>query len=262
MSTWVLLRGLARESGHWGDFPAALRRELPDADAVVAVDLPGNGARWRERSPATVAAMVDAVRAALRARGCPPPYLPVALSLGGMVALQWAAEQPHELEGGVLINSSAGALSPFWQRLRPGAYPALLRWLLSASPGARESAVFAATSNRRHCEEVIAGWMRIARDRPVSGRNVARQLLAAARFRARAVPPVPLLLVAARADRLVSHRCSEAMAHAWRLPLLQHPWGGHDLPLDDPRWLARAIASWERGAGLPAGSPAGVTNPP
>jgi pimeloyl-ACP methyl ester carboxylesterase len=256
VSTWVLLRGLAREGGHWGEFPAALRRQLPDGDAVVAVDLPGNGAHWRERSPATVAAMVDAVRAALRARGYPPPYLPVALSLGGMVALQWAAERPHELEGGVLINSSAGAFSPFWQRLRPGSYPALVRWLLSASPRARESAVFDATSNRPRCEEVIAGWMRIARDRPVSGRNVARQLLAAARFRARAAPRVPLLLVTARADRLVSHRCSEAMARAWRLPLLQHPWGGHDLPLDDPQWLARAIAGWDRGAA------AAVTNPP
>ena len=26
--TWVLLRGLTRESGHWGDFPARLLRAL------------------------------------------------------------------------------------------------------------------------------------------------------------------------------------------------------------------------------------------
>ena len=26
MHTWVLLRGLKRESGHWGDFPARLQR--------------------------------------------------------------------------------------------------------------------------------------------------------------------------------------------------------------------------------------------
>ena len=148
-------------------------------------------------------------------------------------------------------------MSPLWQRLRPGSYPALLRWLLSASPQARESAVFDATSNRRRDEDVIDDWTRIAQVRPVSGLNVARQLLAAALFRARAAPRMPLLLVAARADRLVSHRCSEAMARAWWLPLLQHPWAGHDLPLDDPQWLARTIAEWDRGA-----APAGVTDPP
>ena len=29
MSTWVLLRGLTRESRHWGDFPDILREHLP-----------------------------------------------------------------------------------------------------------------------------------------------------------------------------------------------------------------------------------------
>ena len=28
MSTWVLLRGLTRESRHWGDFPDILREHL------------------------------------------------------------------------------------------------------------------------------------------------------------------------------------------------------------------------------------------
>jgi hypothetical protein len=28
------------------------------------------------------------------------------------------------------------------------------------------------------------------------------------------------------------------------LPLQEHPGAGHDLPLDDPAWLAHAIAGW------------------
>ena len=31
LTTWILLRGLTRERGHWGDFPAMLVRALPDA---------------------------------------------------------------------------------------------------------------------------------------------------------------------------------------------------------------------------------------
>ena len=42
-STWVLLRGLTRESGHWGVLPALLAERLPHA-RVLTIDLPGAGA--------------------------------------------------------------------------------------------------------------------------------------------------------------------------------------------------------------------------
>lgn len=247
MSTWILLRGLAREQRHWGTFAATLQALLPAGDTVACADLPGNGERWRERSPLAVRAMVEAVRADLRSRGHAPPYVVVALSLGGMVAVQWAADAPLELSACMLVNSSAGALSPPWQRLRPGCYPRLLQWLLAGSPTARERAVFRATSSRPLDEAVIARWCEIGRERPVSAGNVARQLLAAARFRAPAALHVPLLLVSSRGDRLVSPRCSRTMARVWRLPLREHPWAGHDLALDDPVWLAEVVAGWDRG---------------
>jgi hypothetical protein len=38
----VLIRGLAREAGHWGDFAERFRAVEPDAQ-VIAVDLPGAG---------------------------------------------------------------------------------------------------------------------------------------------------------------------------------------------------------------------------
>ncbi|HBH40280.1 MAG TPA: alpha/beta hydrolase, partial [Curvibacter sp.] len=40
--TWVLLRGLSRETGHWGGFVEAFAQPLPQA-RVPALDLPGNG---------------------------------------------------------------------------------------------------------------------------------------------------------------------------------------------------------------------------
>jgi hypothetical protein len=34
------------------------------------------------------------------------------------------------------------------------------------------------------------------------------------------------------------------MSRAWRAELREHPSAGHDLPLDDPAWVAGRIAEW------------------
>ena len=57
MTTWVLLRGLTREARHWGPLPQRLAPRLGGAP-VVALELPGNGSRHRERSPESVDQMV------------------------------------------------------------------------------------------------------------------------------------------------------------------------------------------------------------
>ena len=77
---WILLRGLARESGHWGRFATELAHGLPH-DRVVPLDLPGNGLLHRQRSPASVPGMVQACRAALAARGIEPPFHLLAMSV-------------------------------------------------------------------------------------------------------------------------------------------------------------------------------------
>jgi pimeloyl-ACP methyl ester carboxylesterase len=217
MTTWVLLRGLAREQRHWGAFPEVLRQRLPAGDTVIARDLPGAGTRCAERSPTSVAEMAQAVRGDLRLNGPSGPYVLVALSLGAMTAMQWAVTAPQELRGCVLINSSLATLSPFWRRLRPGAIPPLLRWLLSASAEAKERAVFDISSNQAFDAAVVAQWAAIAHSAPVSARNALRQLFAASRFDAPARLPVPALVLTSAGDRLVSHHCSrdrEALATA------------------------------------------------
>lgn len=246
MITWVLLRGLARESRHWGSFTSAFGDALPAGDLVVALDLPGNGTRWRERAPATVRQIVEGARGRLAALGHAPPYVLVALSLGGMVAREWAARHAGEVRGCVLINSSMRGLSPPWQRLRPAA---LIQLLAVASPGrpplGREQRILRLTSNFPVSAAIVEAWAGIARTAPVSRSNMLRQLLAAARYRAPgASPGMPTLLLASRRDRLVSVRCSEAMASAWQVPLRVHPGAGHDLALDDPAWLVEQVLAW------------------
>ncbi|RYF18556.1 MAG: alpha/beta hydrolase [Comamonadaceae bacterium] len=254
MTTWVLLRGLARESRHWGEFPRLLQQALPAGDEVLALDLPGNGSRWRERSPASVEALAEAARAEWQRRGAPGPVVLVALSLGGMVALQWAMRHTAEVRGCVLVNSSLRGLAMPWQRLRPRALAELLFVALRGDAHARERRVLRLTSNYPVCDATAEDWTAHARSAPVSRANMLRQLLAAARFRApRAAPPVPLLLLASTQDRLASVLCSRAMARAWQAPLVEHPTAGHDLALDEPAWFARQVAQW---AVPPAGASA------
>lgn len=249
MTTWILLRGWGREARHWGDFPATLRAALPAGDRVLSLDLPGNGVRHAETSPLHPRAMVGALRAELERLACPGPYAVLALSLGGMVAVQWAIERPQELAGCVLINSSAGGHSPFWRRLRPAAYPSLVSLLRPGlGPLERERGILALTSNHRAGDAVLAQqWADYARQYPVTSANAWRQLLAAARFRApAAAPAVPVLLVAAEADRLVDPECSRRLARCWRSPLRVHATAGHDLPLDAAAWLAEQVSAWWR----------------
>jgi pimeloyl-ACP methyl ester carboxylesterase len=249
---WVLLRGLAREVGHWGDFPAVLQCEIQQQQPgarMLMLDLPGNGALHREASPTQVAAMVENCRAQLRQLGVAGPVHVLAMSLGAMVASDWAARYPQELSAGVLINTSLQPFSPFYHRLRPLNYLAFLLLSLSNSGHRRrEAKVLAMTANlQSKPDEVVSQWVELQRRHPVGVRNSFRQLLAASRYRAsQSRPAVPMLLLCSKADRLVDWRCSQAISRAWGAPLRMHVRAGHDLPLDDPLWVAQAVAEWLR----------------
>lgn len=244
--TWVLLRGLVREQRHWEGFPEQFQASVPQ-DRVVTVDLPGNGQFWQERSPTRVAAMVAHLREQLCRQGLQGPYHLVALSLGGMVAVQWLCQAPREVAFAGLINTSASRYSPFWRRLRPANYRRLLRdAVFSRDPLRKETAILEITSNLREpdfLKQLAESWADYAREQPVSLGNSLRQLLAAMRFRAPAALPesVPVMIINGAGDRLVSPACSQVLSQAWELPLKVHPKAGHDLPLDAPQWLINSL---------------------
>ena len=251
-AVWVLLRGLSRESGHWGEFPKMLSRELeaqqPGAQLVL-LDLPGNGVLHQQSSPMQVPAMVEACRSELARRGMTGPVHLLAMSLGAMVASDWVSRYPSEVSAAVLINTSLRPFSPFYRRLRPLNYLALLLLSLSRlSARQREARVLGMTTRLLpRPEEVLDDWVNLQRKHPVGVRNTARQLLAAMRYRAsRGRPAAPMLLLCSKADGLVDWRCSQAISRAWGAPLRLHAEAGHDLPLDDAPWVARAVADWLR----------------
>lgn len=246
MTTWILLRGLVREQRHWGDFPRKLALALPDAN-IITPDLPGNGQQYRLRSATRVAVMVDFLRQDLQQRGLAPPYHVLALSLGGMVAVEWASLYPQEISRCVLINTSMRPYHPFYRRLRWQNYPALLRQLLFASPSNQEALILRLTSTRYASGNapLLADWRSFQQQYPVRTLNALRQLLSAARYRAPASrPPMPVLVMAGAQDQLVDHRCSQSLARAWQADCLIHREAGHDLPLDQGEWVAQSVARW------------------
>ena len=241
---WVLLRGLTREAAHWGDFPAVFRQMHPAAELHL-LDLPGNGVRHTERSPTTVADLVADVRAQLQQRAIPTPLHVLALSLGAMVAVEWAHTAPHELAGLVLVNTSLRPFSPLHHRLRPRQWMPLLGLALGGlSAEAAERRIWRMTSRQRTVDPArLDAWVAARLAHPVRGSNALRQLLAAACYRAPAqAPAVPMRLLVGSGDELVDPRCSRALERVWNMPLVEHPHAGHDLPLDDPVWVARQAA--------------------
>ncbi|MFP2768114.1 alpha/beta fold hydrolase [Oceanisphaera sp. KMM 10153] len=247
MSTnWLLLRGLMREQRHWEGFPARLQRYFPD-DRVILADLPGLGREYHQSSPCRIPDITDGLRARWQAKRARGSLKLLALSLGGMVALDWASRYPAEVSAVALINSSLAGLSPFYHRLRPSAYWPLLKWCLwQRDPLLQEAAILQLTSRFfAHDTRILTRWAAYSRELPPKRRNTLCQLLAAARYRPPPTRPrVPVLVLNSLGDELVHPRCSQAIAEHWQLPLRRHPDAGHDLPLDAPDWVCKQIRAW------------------
>jgi pimeloyl-ACP methyl ester carboxylesterase len=248
MTTWVLLRGLMRESRHWGKFPTMFQNAL-GARHVVTMDFPGNGRLHAAASANSVVGMAENIRAQLIQLEYAPPYRVLALSLGAMVTVAWSELYPAEIEKMVLINTSMAPYNPFYQRLRPANYPALIRLMLPGSADQRERLILRLTSRSKcrseHLQEILHQWTAYARECPTTRANILRQLQAALCYREeKTAPSAPVLLLASQQDGLVNAKCSLTLAHHWRCAIRMHPTAGHDLPLDDGVWVTQQIRKW------------------
>ncbi len=247
MTTWILLRGLSRETGHWGDFLPRFQQAFAN-DHVVPLDFSGNGALHSQQSSTTVQAMVTHCRQQLTAAKLQPPYSLVALSMGAMVAVAWAHAYPQEVSQQVLINTSLRPINPFYHRLRPRNYITLLRLLLGGATALQWEQTLWRMTSTMSPPDTVDSWVRLRQQHPVKPLNALRQFWAASRFTAPIpAPRVATLLIASTCDALVSVECSRCIAHNWDWPLLEHPQAGHDLPLDDGPWVIDQIHAWQTG---------------
>ncbi|WP_166263432.1 alpha/beta fold hydrolase [Marinobacter caseinilyticus] len=242
---WILLRGLTREQTHWGNLCDRLADALPE-HCFHPVDLPGTGVHYKERSPSTIAGIRRQVQR--HVEHIPGPYGIIALSMGAMVALDWAQNaRGGEIQQLVLINTSSG-FSPPWRRMKPTALPRLLRLIAHHDVFHREVGILNLTSNKTATIATKKAWYSIQRQRPVSLTTALRQLVAAIRFRPAKQRPLPdALLLASLGDRIVDWRCSRTLERRWQWVLRVHAEAGHDLPLDDPAWVVERITEYLKG---------------
>ena len=239
----LLIRGLSREQRHWGQFRPMLADAL--TNPVLSFDFAGCGGLYRQQSPCSISALRQSVRLQLQqASEFNGKVHLVAISLGAMLAVDWAAQHPQEVASLTLINTSARSLSPFYQRLHWRNYAAILGGIFM-SAAEREQLILRLTSATPALHQgALINWQLWQQQRPVSRLNALRQLWAASRFNVPPAPGCPALLLSSLGDKLVSPQCTAALARYWQVPHIQHTWAGHDLPLDDANWLVTQLAAF------------------
>lgn len=252
-----LLRGLARESRHWGTFVSDLKvaySKLGKELRVETIDLPGCGRHSEMWASPSIDATADFAREKMReilakeaeqGVSMATHRRLVAISLGGMVAASWVARYPHDFHSCVLMNSSFKRLSRAQDRLRWDSWWRIPMVVGHRETEEREKQILNWISNRAdRREEVLQEWVQIQLTRPVSKANLLLQLTAASRFEAPKSLPIPVLVLASRQDRMVHPDCSQAIADLYGAKIVYHPTAGHDLPLDAGAWVATMISEW------------------
>jgi pimeloyl-ACP methyl ester carboxylesterase len=246
-NTWIILRGLGREKGHWGPFAGRFHDAFPE-DEILYVDLPGTGEFRGTASPANVAGIFQFVRGkAIERAKAQASFKLVAVSLGAMVAMEWLKQKPDDLAGAVLINTSLKSLSPMYHRLRWQIWMKFLKLVTEQVPREREREIIDLLINSEEARaKALPLWTKLATDHPVSYRTMFNQLLAGSRFEGLNQPVnVPVLLLNSLGDRFVDPSCSAALHRKYGWPLERHAWAGHDLPWDDPEWCVAKIKAWD-----------------
>ena len=241
----LLLRGLLRETRHWGRFADMLEQAFPERK-IIALNIAGNGFRHQEVSPTSISAMVDDLKLQISSfqssssmesptESAAESVDIIAISMGGMIALEWMRQYPQDVHSAILINSSLSNHSPFYKRLKWQQYNNILKFFFIPKEQ-RESLIFDMTT-RQSPAGLIDSWIEWSTANPVSTANTLRQLYAASRFRFESSPPKTTLLIGSQNDALVDISCSKTLAKHWGIPIMVHPKAGHDLPSDDPSWL-------------------------
>ncbi len=243
MIEFTLLRGLGRESGHWGKFPELLKKSFPDC-TVHCVDIPGSGAHLNEKSPLLLKKTAAAVKRHWQSKKCEKSVV-LGVSLGGMIALEWIHQAPQDFTHAVIVNSSIANLSWPLKRLQLPTLRMFANTVMAAGPEQREKAVLDFIANHPEAQkEALPAWAQVQKDRPISAINSLRQIISAAAFRLKSKPTIPCLVLASTRDRLCDPSCSLDLAKYLDSPIAFHPTAGHDLTTDDPQWVIEQLKNF------------------
>lgn len=237
----LFLRGLTREIRHWDGLPEKF--QAMTGIPVITLDLPGAGVNAHLTSPKNINEYVEFLRQHMPPGG---PIVLIGISMGGMIALRWAEMYPQEIQSVFMINSSAGNLSKPSERFNLSLWPTLLKVLMSRNHQNKEKLILDITTNKLSPErrlELSQYFEKIQLESPVSTVSKLNQILAARAFQVVNKVSVPVHIISSLGDRLVNPSCSKKLADLLKAQTHVHPDAGHDLPLDDPKWLLSVLAN-------------------
>jgi pimeloyl-ACP methyl ester carboxylesterase len=214
---------------------------------VHQLEIPGNGSRFCEISPLSPETIIEDFRSQLFRENAQFPIRLVGISLGGMLALKWTELYPNEIESSFIINSSLRSISPFFLRLLPSSWKYLFKAMVTLHRQRREQYILQMTVNKKEIIlQHLQGFTNIANRQPLRFGNFVRQMILATEIRIHQPLSTPLIFVCAQSDRMVHHSCSQRLQEFFGGELHMHPFAGHDLPLEEPEWLAKIILSQPR----------------
>lgn len=234
---WILIRGLTRSYFHWHDFTELFKNSL-QLESVQCPELPGNGYLSTADTPDDPLACVNELKKQIETITEPVGLL--GISLGGLIATQWALAFPNEISHLVIINSSF-ANSPIYHRIKPFNYLSLLKNIFFHKPEDIEKFILETTCNSDNWKSVLPKYVAFQNEHPVRFKNIIRQLQLAQKGRFNQKPDCQILILTSANDRLVNTKCSLLIAKNWGLDSETHPTAGHDLPMDDSSWIISMI---------------------
>jgi pimeloyl-ACP methyl ester carboxylesterase len=238
VNRWIFLRGLARSSCHWHEFPTVFKKYFPEAE-IEFLDIRGNGDQAYMPSFTTAIENVRDLRSRslLLKKG---PVNLLSISLGSMIAIEWASQFPQDVQNLIVMNTSDNRTSHFWERLNLSNFSNYLQAIKAPDYSTeKELAILNFTAqnlkNKKEVAEVFAKMTMTSKE------NTLRQLVAAMRFRLPAKPQVPVLLIGSHGDQMVSPACTKNIEKSWNIEAVWHPSAGHEITLEEPEWVAQQL---------------------
>ncbi len=240
---WIFLRGLARETRHWGKFPSIFQDTFPNTHHYV-LEIPGVGKKFEETPPTQLHRYADLLREELlelknQHEG---PWGVLAISMGAMIAMLWAERYPHDFSAGIFINSSAGNLSSIRERFSPQAMKMVGELFFKEDYIERERAILNLTTKKiLVTDELVQEYAKYSEEFPIKRGNFLRQIYAASKFKVPQELSFSPIILNGKFDSLASPKCSDILANHFKVPLYRDSESGHDLPLDNPEWIVKTI---------------------
>ena len=243
-----LIRGIGRESGHWGpEFLNRIQQQNPSTH-IHFLDLPGSGIFHKQPALISIPKMAEFLEEnyGVQTQNTSGTHILLATSLAGNVALEWSRRYPNNFSGLVLVGTSLKKVCDKKDRVQPDAKKGFVDIFLSNDLRTRERKFLAINSNvHQENDSLLQAWMDIQYRHPVKRSALMKQTLAGMLYQPpQNAPMVPILIVGSEGDKIVKPECICAVQKHLGASLKMHPSSGHGVPIDAPIWLADKVSNW------------------